>query len=203
MLDWKVFAAAIVTLLALLATLGSHPAVKDFFASVGGGLPALGGEEFAAGNVSFSLASEKESLAVQTIRPVNITVDAVLFHGTVKEASLNVTSKQVRIRNYKGSLSVAGNSLQLNGSLHSFEFDGVFIVRGEVDASASYDKAEIEGLALRELSLNSSGVLVADGSEVKFEQLRIENLLGTFTYTDKLAAQGVAKKITAGRIVIE
>lgn len=203
MFDWKILAAALVALLALVAALGSHPVVKGFFESVGQKIPAIGAEDFVPGNISFSVTAEKEPFTAAPKKHVNITINAKTMSAAVKEAGINLTGKSVAIKGYSGFIAIENNSFELNGTLESFDTGDVFIVRGDVYASGVYEKIEIESLSMKELMVHSGGVLIAENNEVKFSsRLRMENIIAKFVFSDKLLIEGLAKKISSGQIVI-
>ncbi|MBI2578770.1 MAG: hypothetical protein HYW26_03605 [Candidatus Aenigmarchaeota archaeon] len=203
MFDWKILAAALVALLALLAALGSHPVVKGFFESVGQKIPVIGAEDFTPGNISFSAAAEKEPFTAAPKRHVNMTIDAKTMSATIKEARINVTGKVLGIKGYSGLIVVDNSSFLLNGTLESFDTGDVFIVRGDVYAAGIYESIEIDGLAMKEFATNKSVVLNYGGNNLFLKNgMKIENLAGKFVFSDKLKIEGAAKRIVSGQIVI-
>jgi len=200
--DWKIIVTVLVTLVALLVALGNHPAVRDFFASVGERLPALG-EEDVNRNVSFTVTlDEKEVIAASVKRKINITLNASELLAVTKDVNVNGTNKELRIVGYTGLLMINGSVFEINGSFDRFEVNDVFVVRGPVYAKATFGNIVIDDLSLKEYNTNSSGMLIVGGSEIKFSAIIIENPLGKFIFSEKLAITGLAKKIVIGRIVI-
>lgn len=199
--DWKIIVTVLVTLAALLVALGNHPAVKSFFAAVSEKLPAL--EESVNRNVSFSVTlDQREVLALATTRKINITANASELLATAKDVNVKGANKEMRVIGYTGFLVINGSAFEINGSFERFEVNDVFVVRGPVHAKATFGNIVIEDLSLKEYNTNSSGTLIVGDSEIKFSAIIIENPLGKFVFSEKLAITGLAKKIIIGRIVI-
>lgn len=201
-LDWKIIVTVLITLIALLVALGNHPAVKGFFAAVSERFPSLG-EESVNRNVSFTVTlDQRDVLALATTRKINITANASELLATAKDVNVNGTNKELRIVGYTGFLMVNGSVFGINGSFDRFEVNDVFIVRGPVHAEGIFTELSAEDLSLREYKTNSSGLLIVEDNEIKFNEIRIENPLGKFVFNGGLIIEGLAKKIVIGKIVI-
>ncbi len=202
--DWKIILTALITLGALLVALGNHPAVKEFFGAVGERLSGISAEEDVARNIAFNLTLDsREDLATETKRKINITIGGKEIFAVAKDANINTTNKEMRIRGYTGYVAISGNSFEINGSFERFEVSDVFVVMGDVYSNGIFERAEIDDLALKELMTNSSGVLFVNDDELKFsEGLKIEYLIGRFVFYDRLTVEGLAKKIATGQITI-
>lgn len=205
MLDWKIIATVLVTLIALLVALGNHPAVKGFFAAVTERLPAIATEDNINRSVSFSaILDSKDPLLLDAKRNINITMNAVDISSSTGGANLTLKNKELRIIGYKGLVLVNGSNIEINGTFERFETsDLMFFVSDVIYSKGTFSSARIDDVVLKEYITASGGVAAVDGSEIKFfAGLRIENPLADFLFGEKLVITGRAKKIVIGSIIV-
>ena len=204
MIDWKIIATVLVTLLALLAALGNHPAVRGFFGSVAEKI-ALPAPDIVNRSVPFDITlDERDGLAFEAKRNVNITVNASEILSVTSDANLTIMNKELRVVGYRGLVLVNGSSIEINGTFERFETsDLTFFVRGSVYSRGTFRSARIDDVSLPSYSTNSSGTAVIDGSEIKFPgEMSIESPLADFAFNGGLEITGKAKKVTIGKIII-
>ncbi len=205
MFDWKLIITIFIVFAILLFVLGSDSSVSRFFGNIFSKIGVeTGKEDKTVRNVSFSLSARSYGKISFSGGDINFIISPENFSATIESATAE-TKSLVEITGFKGSGSIDGNALSIEGSLSRINLSDTSInyAKGSVKASAAFDSFVAENLALDEITL-SNGTLTIGGNEVKFSDIVITSPKGRFVFDKGMKIEGVANKISipSAKIVI-
>lgn len=196
MFELKIIITILVTLGLVMAYVGSNPTVSGFFDSVGGRFSSLAGES--QRNVDFSLEIDRHPEFSFTSRdPADFLVtgytEAELKTGNLK------TNKTLGIYGFRGSGSVEGNKLVLDGKMAKVEMPEITVsVQETVKSTSTFTALSAKNLAVKEIKLQGvSGTLTSRGSTTSFNgSLDVISPMGEFEFGEKFRISGKASSIS-------
>jgi len=176
MFELKVVATVVITLLLLVAVLGSNETVSNFFGSVS--------ERFSftsPGGVSFSLDADNYSdMTFTGKKMVNVTVDGDTY------ASLNTgnlqTNKTLSVYGFRGTGSVHGTVLVLDGRISKVGLPEITVgVQETIKASSNFTGFSAVNLELTDLVVHGTGLLTVGNTTTQFSgEIQITAPTGNF-----------------------
>ena len=197
MFEWKIIITIIVTLGLVMGYVGSNPTVSGFFDSVGGRFSSLIGDN-AQRNVEFSLDVDKYSdVEFSAKYPVDFLVTGYT-EASLKTGNLK-TNKTVGIYGFRGTGSVKGNTLALNGKMAKVELPEITVsVEETVESTSTFTGLSVKNLAVREIKIQQvSGTLSARGTTTQFSgDISIVSPMGDFDFGDSFKITGKAASIS-------
>jgi hypothetical protein len=199
-INWKIIVTVVIVLFVLLAVLGNNPTISAFFSSIKDRITPVIGEKEASRAVQFSLIMNSYGpISFATSRMLNISISgdttAILQEGRIE------INKTINIINYHGSGAI-DNILILDGSFEKLERPEISIfLNGPVKLNSSYSLLAVDNLALKSLTLNTSGVLTVSGAETRFSgTISVFEPAGRFVFDrtngTSLSIVGSAQSIT-------
>ncbi len=205
MFDWKLIVTLLIVFSILLAVLGADSSVGKFFGNIFGKIGVeTKSEDNAIRNVSFSLSAGNYARISFSSSDARFVIDPKNFSAAIESATAEAKTR-VEIGGFKGSGSVDGNNLAIEGSLGRIGLSGTSInyAKGSIKASAVFDRIVMENIAVDEIML-SNGTLAVNGNEIKFSDIIITSPKGRFTFDKGLKIEGIASRISipSARIVI-
>lgn len=203
MFDWKLIVTLMIVFSILLVILGADSSVGKFFGNIFGKIGVENADN-AVRNVSFSLSADDYAKISFSSSDARFVIDPKNFSAAIESAAAEAKTR-VEISGFRGSGSVDGNSLAIEGSLDRIDLSGTSInyARGSIKASAVFDRIVMENIAVDEIML-SNGTLAVNGNEIKFSDIVITSPKGRFTFDKGLKIEGIASRISipSARIVI-
>ena len=163
MFELKIVLTVVVTLLLLVAVLGSNETVSNFFGSIS--------DRFSFTNprgMSFELTADNYSNMDFTGKNmVNISVDGDTS-ATLNTGNLR-TNKTLSVYGFRGTGSVHGTSLALDGKISKVELPEITVgVQETVSASSNFTGFSAVNLELASLGVNGNGVLTVKNTSTQF-----------------------------------
>ena len=188
----KIVLTVVVTLLLLVALLGSNETVSSFFSSVG--------ERFSFSSprgVSFDLTADNYSNMEFTGKNVNVTVD-----GNT-QAAMNTgklqTNKTLSVYGFRGTGSVHGTVLTLDGKIAKVSLPEITVgVQEIIKATSNFTGFSAVNLELESLVVHGTGALTVGITTTQFSgEIQISSPSGTFEINrgSTLHVAGRASKI--------
>ncbi|KHO47773.1 MAG: hypothetical protein QT00_C0002G0435 [archaeon GW2011_AR5] len=196
MFEWKIIITVLVTLGLVLTYVGTNPTVSGFFDSVSGRFGSIMGES--QRNVEFSLDVDKYGdFDFSAKEPVDFLVTGYT-EATLKTGNLK-TNKTVGIYGFRGTGSVEGNVLALDGKMAKVELPEITVsVQETVKSASTFTELTAKNLAVKEIRLTGvTGTLTSRGSTTQFSgDLTIASPMGDFDFGNGLRINGSATGIS-------
>ena len=167
MFEWKIVLTVIVTLGIIFAYLGTNPTVSSFFDSVGNRVSSMTGFN-PQGNVQFALTSDKYATINFNVADTNFTIVGDTS-ATLKTGNLR-TNKTLVVSGFRGTGSVSGNVLKIDGKIAKVELPEIAVaVQETIDSNSTFTSLSAANLKLGELKImNTTGTLIVRGTTTQF-----------------------------------
>lgn len=206
MFDWKIILTIIIALGIVLTYLGSNPAVSGFFDSVRDRLPFSA--DVTARNVEFTLTAGKYSDMEFSVNNANFTITGY-SEATLKTGNLR-TNKTLGIYGFRGSGSIRGNTLTLDGRMSKVELPEITVaIQETIKSNSTFTSLSITNLGVKEIKIeNTSGTLTVRGTTTQFSgDVVVVAPLGDFFFANntifKLSGKANKVSIPSAGISIE
>ena len=196
MFEWKIIVTVIATLGIVLAYVGSNPAVSGFFDTVGERVDFL--NDNTPRNVEFSLVVDKYSdFDFSAKEPVDFMVTGYT-EASLKTGNLK-TNKTLGIYGFRGTGSIEGNVLKLDGKMAKVELPEITVsVQETVKSTSTFTGLTVKSLAVKEIKLQGvSGTLSSRGTTTQFKgDITVVSPMGDFDFGDAFSITGNATVIS-------
>lgn len=194
----KIILTVIITLALIAGFLGTNPAVSGFFDSVGGRLSSFLGDSTPR-DIEFALVSDRYGDFSFSSANSNFTISGY-SEAALKTGNLR-TNKTLGVYGFRGSGSVAGNTVVLDGRMSKVELPEITIaVQETIKSNSTFTSMSISSLGLKELKIeNTSGTLTVRGASTQFSGgITISSPSGNFGFynSSKFTLSGRASRIS-------
>ncbi len=195
---WKILATIMITLIILAVLLSSNPQIAGFFSKIFGRFSDVIETEETR-NVQFSLFLDMyDKIAYDSSRPVNISMNPKRFETKIANVDVNGTGKDISITNYRGKIEIDKGNITLDGKFEAFLLPGTAsFPGGAIAVTSEFNAAKLDNFGPKELVMNTTGLLTVGATENRFSGIiKIDSVLGTFTFGNNLTISGRVKKIS-------
>lgn len=197
MLGWKIIITVIITLGIILGFVGTNPTVVGFFDNVSDRFSFLSGDN-SPRSIEFVLETDKYAdLDFSAKETVDFAVTGYT-EASLKTGNLK-TNKTLRIYGFKGTGSVRGNSLSLDGKMAKVELPEITVsVQETVRSNSTFTSLSAKNLAVKEIKIEQAkGTLSVRGTTTQFSgDIAIISPKGDFELSGGLKLSGKASGIS-------